>query len=63
MDAPISLPCSVVIEASMKLGEAIYKAQAEDGDSEPAAADRARGDDDDSIVDADFEDLDDNRRA
>ncbi|WP_300587997.1 molecular chaperone DnaK [Marivita sp.] len=52
-----------VTEAAMKLGEAIYKAQAEDGDSEPAAADRARGDDDDSIVDADFEDLDDNKRA
>ncbi len=52
-----------VTEAAMKLGEAIYKAQAEDGDSEPAAADRARGDDDDSIVDADFEDLDDNKRV
>jgi molecular chaperone DnaK len=51
-----------VTEAAMKLGEAIYKAQAEDGDAEPAAADRG-GDDDDTIVDADFEDLDDNKRA
>jgi molecular chaperone DnaK len=51
-----------VTEAAMRLGEAIYKAQADDGDSEPAAADR-RGSDDDSIVDADFEDLDDNKRA
>ncbi|MGJ8603173.1 MAG: molecular chaperone DnaK [Marivita sp.] len=51
-----------VTEAAMKLGEAIYKNQAEDGDAEPAAADRG-GDNDDSIVDADFEDLDDNKRA
>ncbi len=51
-----------VTEAAMKLGEAIYKAQADDGDSEPAAADRG-GDDDDTIVDADFEDLDEDKRA
>ncbi len=51
-----------VTEAAMKLGEAIYKAQQEDGDAEPAAADQGR-DDDDTIVDADFEDLDDNKRA
>ncbi|WP_299639137.1 molecular chaperone DnaK, partial [uncultured Ruegeria sp.] len=47
-----------VTEAAMKLGEAIYKAQAEEGEEEPAAADAAPGDDD--IVDAEFEDLDDN---
>ncbi|GHF33929.1 molecular chaperone DnaK [Seohaeicola zhoushanensis] len=50
-----------VTEAAMKLGEAIYKASQEDGD-EPPAADM-RGGDDDDIVDADFEDLDDNKRA
>ncbi|WP_299899852.1 molecular chaperone DnaK [uncultured Ruegeria sp.] len=50
-----------VTEAAMKLGEAIYKAQAEEGEEEPAAADAAPGDDD--IVDAEFEDLDDNKRA
>ncbi|MFP7672143.1 molecular chaperone DnaK [Marivita sp. S0852] len=51
-----------VTEAAMKLGEAIYKAQAEEAeDAEPAAADE--GSDDDTIVDADFEDLDDNKRA
>ena len=49
-----------VTEAAMKLGEAIYKAQADDGDDEPMAADE--GGDDDTIVDADFEDLDDNKR-
>jgi molecular chaperone DnaK len=47
-----------VTEASMKLGEAIYKAQAQaadGGDDEPRAAD-------DDIVDADFEDLQDGKR-
>jgi molecular chaperone DnaK len=52
-----------VTEAAMKLGEAIYKAQQEDGEPEPQAADQSGGDEDDSIVDADFEDLDDDKRA
>ncbi|MGX0877509.1 molecular chaperone DnaK [Roseovarius sp. MBR-154] len=51
-----------VAEASMKLGEAIYKASQDEGQDEPAGADQTRGDDDD-ILDADFEDLDDNKRA
>jgi molecular chaperone DnaK len=50
-----------VTEAAMKLGEAIYKASQEEADDEPKAAD-TMGDDDD-IVDAEFEDLDDNKRA
>jgi len=49
-----------VRDASMKLGEAIYKAQAESGEAE-ASSDEPRSVDDD-IVDADFEDLDDNKR-
>ena len=49
-----------VTEAAMKLGEAIYKAQAEEGEDAPAAADEAPGEDD--IVDAEFEDLDDDKR-
>ena len=50
-------------EASMKLGEAIYKAQAESaGDTDPDAEDEPRSVDDD-IVDADFEDLEDDKRA
>ena len=49
-------------EAAMKLGEAIYKAKTEEaGDSEPGE-DGPQGVDDD-IVDADFEDLDDDKRA
>ncbi|WP_417770639.1 molecular chaperone DnaK [Stappia sp.] len=51
-----------VTESAMKLGEAIYKAsQDEAAEDEPKAADEAGGDDD--IVDADFGDLDDNKRA
>jgi molecular chaperone DnaK len=45
-------------EAAMKLGEAIYKAQQADSDG---AEDAPRGVDDD-IVDADFEDLGENRK-
>ena len=50
-----------VTEAAMKLGEAIYKASQDDGentDKEPGSADF-----DDNIVDADFEDLDDEKRS
>ena len=46
-----------VRDASMKLGEAIYKAQQDKGES----SDEPRPVDDD-IVDADFEDLDNNKR-
>ncbi|MCX7558301.1 molecular chaperone DnaK [Sulfitobacter sp. F26204] len=54
-----------VTEAAMKLGEAIYKASAEAGEDDmAAAADEAGGPIDDDIVDADFEDLgDDDKRA
>ena len=52
-----------VTEAAMKLGEAIYKASQEEAAGEkPEADDEPRGVDDD-IVDADFEDLDDDKRA
>ncbi len=47
-----------VREASMKLGEAIYKAQAEAAEGGAGAEEEPRPVDDD-IVDADFEDLDD----
>lgn len=49
-----------VTEAAMKLGEAIYKASADEAEDVAAAADET-GDDD--IVDADFEDLDDEKRS
>ncbi|AKS47668.1 molecular chaperone DnaK [Octadecabacter temperatus] len=48
-----------VTESAMKLGEAIYKsAQEEAGEAEPEAAAA-----DEDIVDADFEDLDDDQRG
>ncbi|MGZ9809090.1 molecular chaperone DnaK [Pseudoroseicyclus sp. H15] len=52
-----------VTEASMRLGEAIYKSsQEENGDAEPEMKGADEGDD--TIVDADFEDLgDDNKRG
>ena len=50
-----------VTEAAMKLGEAIYKASQEEAGEEPQAADA--GPDEDDILDAEFEDLDDDKRA
>ncbi|MBR9650474.1 molecular chaperone DnaK [Thalassovita aquimarina] len=53
-----------VTEAAMKLGEAIYKASQEEGEAAPADVDEAAGGaGDDDIVDADFEDLDDDKRS
>mgnify|MGYP005838772069 CR=1 FL=1 len=57
-----------VTESAMKLGEAIYKAQTEeaetasDDDSDDDGQGSGSGGEDD-VVDADFEDLDDNKRA
>jgi len=50
-----------VTEAAMKLGEAIYKSSQAEADDEPGAADAGPGEDD--IVDAEFEDLDNDKRA
>jgi molecular chaperone DnaK len=49
-----------VTEAAMKLGEAIYKASQDEGE-EATPADEPS--DDDTIVDADFEDIDDDKRS
>jgi len=49
-------------EAAMKLGEAIYKAEAEKA-GEEGEADEGPAPVDEDIVDADFEDLDDDRRS
>ena len=50
-----------VTEAAMKLGEAIYKSSQEEAGEEPTAADAGPAEDD--IVDAEFEDLDDDKRS
>ncbi len=49
-------------EASMKLGEAIYKAEAEKNTTGSEAGDDNVDKDDGDIVDADFEDLDDQKK-
>ncbi|GAA6191373.1 molecular chaperone DnaK [Phaeobacter gallaeciensis] len=49
-----------VTESAMKLGEAIYKSSQAEADEEPTAADAGPGEDD--IVDAEFEDLDNDKR-
>ena len=49
-------------EASMKLGEAIYKAEAEKNPDESESGDDNVNRDDGDIVDADFEDLDDQKK-
>ena len=49
-----------VTEAAMKLGEAIYKASQE---AEEGAEPEARAADEEDILDADFEDLDDEKRG
>ena len=49
-------------EASMKLGEAIYKAEAEKNPTDPSTSDDNVDQNDGDIVDADFEDLDDQKK-
>jgi molecular chaperone DnaK len=51
-----------VTEAAMKLGEAIYKSAQEEAAGEEAAPEDGNAGVDDDIVDADFEDLDDETR-
>uniref|UniRef100_UPI0035B1FC03 molecular chaperone DnaK n=1 Tax=Paenirhodobacter enshiensis TaxID=1105367 RepID=UPI0035B1FC03 len=53
---------SNLTDASMKLGEAIYKAQQSEGEGHADDDDAPRAADDDNIVDADFEDMGDNKR-
>ncbi|MCF6273163.1 MAG: molecular chaperone DnaK [Rhodobacteraceae bacterium] len=48
-------------EAAMKLGEAIYKAEAETTEADASNTDEATADDE--VVDADFEDLDENQKS
>ena len=49
-----------VTESAMKLGEAIYKASQDEAGDEPMGADEGMGEDD--IVDADFEDLNEDEK-
>src|SRR6478735_6492454 len=54
---------NTLAQASMKLGEAMYKAQQSEGAAADAAADGAGNKPDDNVVDADFEEVDDNKKG
>ena len=56
----IKAKTNTLAQASMKLGEAMYKAQQSEGAAADAAADGAGNKPDDNVVDADFEEIDDN---
>ena len=53
---------NTLAQASMKLGEAMYKAQQSEAAASDAAADGAGKKPDDNVVDADFEEVDDNNK-
>jgi molecular chaperone DnaK len=59
----IKAKTNALAQASMKLGEAMYKAQqAEAQSASPGATDGA-GKPEDNVVDADFEEVDDNKKG
>jgi molecular chaperone DnaK len=49
-------------QLSMKLGEAMYRAQAEGGGGDGSGGDAAGGTGDENVVDADFEEVDDDKK-
>jgi molecular chaperone DnaK len=49
-------------QLSMKLGEAMYRAQAEGGGGDGSGSDAAGGTGDENVVDADFEEVDDDKK-
>ena len=54
----IKAKTQTLMEASMKLGQAMYEAQ----QAEPSASGESTGSDDDNVVDADFEDVSDDKK-
>ena len=58
----IKAKTNTLAQASMKLGEAMYKAQQSEAASADAAADGAGNKPDDNVVDADFEEVDENNK-
>jgi molecular chaperone DnaK len=58
----IKAKTNTLAQASMKLGEAMYKSQQAEGAASDAAADGAGNKPDDNVVDADFEEVDDNNK-
>ena len=58
----IQAKTQALMQASMKLGEAIYASAQAEGEA-AAAADAAKEDGDDDIIDADFEDVGDDKKS
>jgi molecular chaperone DnaK len=54
---------NALAQTSMKLGEAMYKAQAAEGPSPEAAAADEAGPGDEKVVDAEFEEVDDDKKS
>jgi len=62
--ADIQAKTQALSQAAMKLGEALYKAnQAEEGEADAAAAGTDDAESDDGVVDADFEEVDDDKTS
>jgi molecular chaperone DnaK len=61
----IKAKTNTLAQASMKLGEAMYKAQAAEGGADAAGAEGAGGEagKNDDVVDADFEEVDDSKKG
>ncbi|MBN9554403.1 MAG: molecular chaperone DnaK, partial [Alphaproteobacteria bacterium] len=61
----IKAKTNALAQASMKLGEAMYKAQQGEAGAAPEGGDAnaAAGGADDNVVDADFEEVDDQKKA
>jgi molecular chaperone DnaK len=57
----IKAKTNTLAQASMKLGEAMYKAQAAEG--APGEGPDGAGKPQDNVVDADFEEVDDNKKG
>jgi molecular chaperone DnaK len=55
----IAKDLEALTQEAMKLGEAIYKAQQSEGDNDPSQSDN----DDDTIVDADYEEVDEEKKS
>jgi molecular chaperone DnaK len=59
----IKAKTEALAQASMKLGEAMYKAQQEQAGAEEPQSNDGPGGEDDSVVDADYEEVDDDKKA
>jgi len=59
----INAKAEALSQASMKLGEAMYQAQAAEGEGAEAGADETAASSDDDVVDADFEEVKDDKKS